>query len=324
MTTAPVQIEPVPVAMDTASIVPALPGVPETVLAESYAICHDVVSTRARNFYYGLRLTPEPRRSAVYAIYAWMRAGDDAADAHCDPAQQRIALHAFHEQSREVLSGRVDTSRPSMWLAFAATVQSYQLSRTHLDEMLAGLEEDLTHAQYETDAMLDRYCHRVASTVGLVCVQIWGLRPRVSPGDAAAVPRLAERRGLAFQLTNILRDFREDLDGSPSRVYLSRESFARAGLTPAELRAWSDPERCRRYVLEQAARAKAHFEASAPLDGLIDPGCRPTIWAMTRIYEGLLDQIIADPARVVGAKRIRLASWKKAAIAVRAMLASRR
>lgn len=316
-------IEPVTAVIDTASIVPALAGVSDAVLERSFALCHEVVAARARNFYYGLRLTPEPRRSAVYSIYAWMRAGDDAVDAQTSPEAQRAALHAFAEQTRDVLGGAFDVHTPSFWLAFAATVHSYQISRAHLDGMLAGLEEDLTHAQYATDLELDRYCHRVASTVGLVCVQIWGVRANLPAADAAMIPHLAERRGLAFQLTNILRDFRQDFDTTPPRVYLSREAFERHGLTAAQLRAWQDDALCRRFVLDQALRAKDHFRASTPLDKLIDPACRPTIWAMTRIYEGLLDLIIQDPARVVSPKRIRLPSWRKAAIAVRAMLAAR-
>lgn len=316
-------------AVHTAGITPALPGLDPAALERSFAVCQRVVAARARNFYYGLRLTPEPRRSAVYAIYAWMRAGDDAVDAQTDAAAQRRALHDFRERTRVVLGGIGGPaegggenlcSGDSFWPAFAATVHSYNLDRAHLDGMLAGLEEDLTHAQYATDLDLERYCHRVASTVGLVCVQIWGVREGLSSTDAQRIPDLAARRGQAFQLTNILRDFREDYDASPPRVYLSRESFARAGLTAQALRAWTDDAACRAYVLQQGARARDHFQASADLDAMIDPACRPTLWAMTRIYAGLLDMILADPSRVVSPRRIRLPSWKKAAIAVRAMI----
>ncbi len=307
----------------TDRIVPTLDGVRDLVVAQSFGLCLEVVRTRARNFYYGLRLTPEPRRSAVYAIYAWMRAGDDAADAHSDPAKQRAALAEFRAATEAVLSGRFDPHTPSIWLAFAAAVQSYNVPREHIESMIAGLEEDLEHRQYETDEELRRYCYRVASTVGLVCVRIWGLREGCETTDVARAADMAERRGQAFQLTNILRDFRQDFDGAPRRVYLSRESFARQGLTPEDLRSWHDDSVCHRFVMAHADVAQEHFAASDGLEDLIDPACRPTLWAMTKIYHGLLELIVADPKRVVGDKRIRLSSARKGLIALRAMLGAR-
>ncbi len=291
--------------------------------AAAYAWCRDVARTRARNFYYGLCLTPEPRRSAVYAVYAWMRIGDDLVDDAGDDDAKREALAAFRAATANVLDGMSAEEQPigapEMWAAFADTVRAFGVEARDIDAMLAGLGEDLDHAGYDTLDDLQRYCARVASSVGRVCVTIWGLRDGMSMEDAV---RLADRRGVAFQLTNILRDFAEDFDDG--RVYLPRESLERAGITPGQLRRWDEPAACERLVNEVAAAARSDFEASAPLEAMIDPACAPTLWAMTRIYAGLLEKIEDRPARIVGEARIRLQSLHKAGIAVRALARSKR
>lgn len=292
-------------------------------ISRAYAWCRDVARTRARNFYYGLCLTPEPRRSAVYAVYAWMRIGDDLADDTGDDDAKASALASFAAATERVLAGESPVEQPigapEMWVAFADTVARFGVAQSDIDAMLAGLGEDLDHAGYATIEDLRRYCARVASSVGRVCVTIWGLRDGVSMKDAVM---LADRRGVAFQLTNILRDFAEDFDDG--RVYLPREVFERAGITPGDLRRWDDPAACERVVGEVASAARAEFDASAPLEAMIDQACAPTLWAMTRIYAGLLDKIEDRPSRVVAGARIRLQSLHKAGIAVRALARSRR
>ena len=135
---------------------------------------------------------------------------------------------------------------------------------------------------------------------------------------------LAVRRGQAFQRTNILRDFAEDFDAEPSRVYLPRDAFARHRLTAEEVRGWRRPAACRAFVAEQAARARAEYEASAGLESMIDPECSSTLWAMTRIYSALLEVIEREPERVVSMRRIRVPAPRKALIALRAAWRSRR
>lgn len=301
----------------------ALATVWESDLAAAYAHCRDVAKTRARNFYYGLKLTPEPQRSAVYAIYAWMRVGDDLVDEGPDGDAKRERLAAFTAATNRALAGedgaRDGIGEPIMWAAFADAVERFSVRRSDIDAMLAGLREDLDHHGYETFDELKTYCGRVASSVGRVCVTIWGVRQGVSMERAMT---LAERRGLAFQLTNILRDFAEDFDDG--RVYLPEQSFEAAGLTPEQLRRWDDPEACIRFVEGQAAIARAEFDASAPLEDMINAACAPTLWAMTRIYSGILRKIEERPDRVVGQARIRLQSLHKAGIAMRALARSRR
>ncbi len=210
MTTLPAQLDAPHAAHSTAGIVPSLVGVGEEQLAAAFTECKEITRERARNFYYGLKLLPEPRRSGVFAIYGWMRQADDCADEGGDITFRREALAQFAATTRAALGGTIDASASPMWLALAATVSSYRLDPRLLLDTLDGLSEDLDHAGYATDAELEQYCYRVASTVGLLCVGVWGLRDGLSETDAARVRELAIARGQAFQLTNILRDFASD------------------------------------------------------------------------------------------------------------------
>lgn len=305
----------------TAGIAPALDGFSAAELEAAYGVCREVTRARARNFFYGLRLTPEPRRSAVYSIYAWMRAADDEADAEADQENRHARFGRFRALTERVLGGDLSAApRPSFWPAFAATVRSYPIDHRVIRSMLDGLEADLDHRGYETLEELEHYCYCVGSTVGLTCVNIWGLAEGVDP-QAARVK--AEARGKAFQLTNILRDVAQDFDGSPSRVYLPAEVLDGHGLTAEGLRRWADPARCRSLMMAEAGRAEALYAASEGLEGMIDPACAPALWGMTRIYHGLLEVILADPARPFTGRRVRLSSARKFGIALQALMRSR-
>ncbi len=309
----------------------APPSVPPALTA-AFAHCAQVTRRRARNFYYGLRLTPEPRRSAIYSVYAWMRCADDEADAAATVELKHQRLDVFRTTTEAMVAGRPMGAAESdpVWLAFRETVRRYSLSPADLRAMLDGLDADLAlerrEVRDESGAPLPAYarredvaayCYRVASTVGLICLDVWGLAPEA---DRERARTLAERRGLAFQLTNILRDFSQDY--AEGRVYISASEFADHGLTPAALRAWTTPEDCAALVRAVAAWARAEYARSAPLEGLIDPACVPALRAMTGIYSGLLGVIERFPERVVSRKRIRLRSYHKATIAARALLES--
>jgi len=303
------------------------PNLAITTLASEYDACRAITKRRARNFYYGLRLTPEPRRSALYAIYAWMRQGDDIADDESAPDRRAERLAEFRARTEQLLSDdppALDdlrhraSSSSAMWAAFAHTLRAFPIDRRDIRLMLAGLEQDMSFESPDTEEELDAYCARVASTVGRVCLSVWGTRAGVDLEQSLA---LATARGLAFQHTNILRDFAEDYDAG--RVYLPAAAFNAAELTPGALRDWADPPRCAAFVRDRVGRAAAHYERSAPLDELIDPACAPAMWAMTRIYQGLLDRIRKRPSSIAGPKRIRLHSFSKASIAVRALLRAR-
>lgn len=298
-----------------ASRVAPPPGTNEAI-ADAYRVCAEITRDRARNFYYGLRITPEPRRSAIYAIYAWLRHADDEAD---DAVASKSASHLARRRAglERLLRGEPAPAEP-VWIALADTLRRYPVDPQDLVEMLDGLDEDTHHGGYATRADLEQYCKRVASTVGLICIAIWGLRPGADIEQARA---LAVRRGVAFQLTNILRDFAEDFDNG--RVYLPEEDFQRRNLTPEQLRRWAEPDRCAALLRDLCAWARAEYDACLLLDAMIDPACAPTSRAMLRIYSGLLRKIEQRPERVASEVRIRLHAAHKAAIALGASVRAR-
>ncbi len=284
-------------------------GSDQAVLDQAHGFCRDVTRRRARNFYYGLKLTPQPQRSALYSVYAWMRRADDLVDNATkitDDLRREIA--AFRATTDAALSGRV-TIDEHLWVALADTAARFDLPREAFHLTLEGQLDDLAGAHYATFGDVRDYCYRVASTVGLICIDIWGYSDPVAR-------ELAVDRGIAFQMTNILRDYREDFD--VGRVYLPAEDFERHGITPGELRHWSRPAACRAMIGRQVERAKWYYQRSAPLDGMISRSGRPTLWAMTAIYHALLAKIGRSPHRIAGNRRLRLSSFRKGSIALRA------
>ncbi|RMD66662.1 MAG: hypothetical protein D6824_00410, partial [Planctomycetota bacterium] len=207
----------------------------------------------------------------------------------------------------------------AMWRAFGRTLRDYPIDSADVEAMLQGLAADLSPQRMASWRELERYCDCVASSVGRVCVSIWGLRPAASLERALA---LASLRGQAFQLTNILRDFAED--AAAGRRYLPSELFGKHRVSPEDLLRWRDPVRCAALVREAASRARASYEQSRPLDALIDPGCVPTLSAMTAIYRALLQRIVRAPRLVAGPQRARVPTVRKAGIALRAAFAARK
>jgi phytoene synthase len=278
--------------------------------AQAMRYCRDLTRRRAKNFYYGLKLLPEPQRSALYAIYAWMRRADDLADGSGDvePEVVRARIEAYRRATIAVFDGHEIGDDPVL-ISLREVAREYPVRLEHFDAMLDGQLDDLAHHRYETFDDLRDYCYRVASTVGLICITIWGYH------DERA-ETLAIDRGIAFQLTNVLRDFSEDYD--VGRVYLPAEDFARHGLDAAVLRRWADRPSCRQFVLAQVQRAESYYEQSQPLDDVIDSACLPTLWAMTAIYRGLLAKMRRDPQQIVTGPRIRLTGAQKGLIALRA------
>lgn len=309
-------------------------------LDRAFAWCERVTRERAGNFYHGLKLTPTRKRAALFALYAWMREADDLVDggaaglrgqpsavshrpsggdrlpatpgdsgAHAVSHECRSALDQFRADTDASLAGQPASSPSPLWVALSAVARDFPIRRQHFHDMIDGQIADLTVRSYATFEDLRAYCYRVASTVGLLCISIWGY------SDPAA-ERHAVDRGVAFQLTNILRDVAEDFDGG--RVYLPGEDFERHGLTPEVLRHWRAPDRCARFMAEQVQRARDHYVRSTPLEGLIEPDCRPVLWAMTTIYASLLEKIGRHPRRAATGGRVRLSAFRKGLIALEA------
>lgn len=310
----------------------ATPSRAESRLENAFDAVREITRREAGNFYHGLRLTPEPKRSALYSIYAWMREADDIVDAEGTGADaKRAELEAFARRTEAVFSGGgTSDADGATWVALRETVRRFELEVGEFRDLLAGMREDVEldgsvragaggapEPRYATREELARYCYHVASTVGIVCMRVWGTRPG-APWER--VRELAIVRGRAFQLTNILRDYAGDYD--EGRVYLGREDFERFGLTPGGLREWADPGRCAEMVRSVASWAGEAYERSRPLDELIATDCAPAMWAMTRIYATLLQTIERQPALVVGSPRAHLPTYRKVAIGVRALVRS--
>jgi len=277
--------------------------------------CAEEVRVRARNFWYGMRLLPRERFHALCAVYSWMRRADDLADGDVglDASERGRSLASYRERTHEiftgVLPGDVPDEERGILLAMRHVVACHELDIADFDLMIDGQCSDLKPRTIETRAELHEYCDQVASTVGRVCVRVWGT------GSEEAL-EMATNRGVAFQLTNILRDLHED--HGRGRVYLPADELDSAGLDIGRLLSWKDPDACGRFIKEQAAVAQELYDLSSGLENAIDPACRPTSWAMTRIYRSLLEKIAHRPRLVSGPGRVRLSSLRKISIALRA------
>ena len=225
----------------------------ESQLHMAYSVCRGITRERAKNFYYGFLVLPKRKRQALCAVYAFMRRCDDIAD---DPtlsaADRRQRLDAWVDAFHAALAG-LPTDDPIL-LALTDAQRRFAISVGLLDQLAFGTAMDTEEApegvpsrpiQYRSFQELERYCYNVASVVGLVCIRIFGYK------DPAAEP-LAEKIGLAFQLTNIIRDVKEDAD--LGRVYLPEDDLAQFGLTSADL-ATPDPARIRPLLELEAQRA---------------------------------------------------------------------
>lgn len=286
-------------------------------LAASHALCQSIAKRRARNFYYGMRLTAEPQRSALYAMYAFMRACDDLADAAASGEDAAAGIEVMRQRMRQVVQqDRLPEGcgGASIWPAFRQVVRHFGVQADYLEAMLDGQKIDLQNTRYATFQELYGYCYKVAGVVGLVAISIWGY----SGGERTR--KMAEHRGVALQLTNILRDLAEDADRG--RLYLPEDELRQGGFEPGELleelRARREPAGLRELLLVQARRALDYYESSAELEGHVAAVGRPACWAIGRIYRGLLEKIVQDPCRVLR-QRVRLHSLHKARIAVRAL-----
>lgn len=312
----------------------ALPSDLSEAVQQSYRTCAQIVRDRAKNFYLGLRLTPEPKRSALFAVYAWMRAADDIADAPISPALSVQRLAEFRETTSAVLSGefkRGAGASDQVWLAFIDTVRRYKLQHTEFLQTLDALELDI-HAdesvdindpstirpRFKTIDGLQDYCYGVASTVGIICTRIWGIREHAVWDEARP---LSIDRGYAFQLTNILRDVRADFEAG--RVYIPEAMLEAHRLTALDLATWNKPAECAACVREFAAFAENFYERSGRLDDIIHPdGARP-LWAMTRTYRTLLQRIMDKPSTVASEHACSLPTRAKLTILAGAMLRRR-
>jgi 15-cis-phytoene synthase len=278
-------------------------------LGSSYAAARAIARREARHFYFAFRWLTPMRRDALCAIYAFLRALDDLADAPDAAARARADRFA---PCRAILAAAYgpSVSTDPIAPALADAVSRFDIPREYFEEALRGAEMDLERRRYGTFAELRVYCQRAASVVGRMCLQVFGHRG----GRALA---LADELGVAFQLTNILRDLREDAERG--RVYLPAEDLQRFGVEEGELLAPRASERLRRLLAFEAERAREHFDRAAGLPSLVDRSSRRALLGMRAMYRALLAKIERADYDVLG-RPVRLAAHEKILVAARAYL----
>ena len=286
---------------------------PPASLDQAYDACRAIARREAKNFYYAFRALMRERRNAICAIYAFMRQADDLADDESISREQRRRnLEAWMAEWRSVCEGG-SSANPAFIAAHHAT-QRFKIPLKLLDELVDGVSMDLDRAEggqpdtYATFPDLYRYCYLVASVVGLVSIRIFGYSDPIAE-------QLAEETGIAFQLTNILRDVPED--AARNRVYLPVADITEHNLTVGALllRAPNAPPNPaeRALLADYARRAENYYESAQTLIPLIDRESRPALWVLVTIYHALLKRIEAADYDVFS-RRARVPTMQKLAI----------
>ena len=262
-----------------------LPAIDGEVL-QAYDYCRDLTKREAKNWYYGFISLPPEKRRAIYAAYAFSRECDDDSDDAGSTDAKRAAIARTRQRLNEAYSGQ---AHDPILVALGDAARRYDIPRSHFDELIAGVEMDLDVNRYATFEELRLYCWRVASIVGLVCLQIFGY------SDPRA-PQFGADLGMALQLTNILRDVQEDAERG--RIYLPLDDIARFGYSEEELLAGVYNEPFRRLMAFQAERAWRYHNSGHRLLPLLDVRARACTSTMQGIYREVLQRIQAADYRV--------------------------
>lgn len=249
-------------------------------VAESFDYCRALARRTARNFYYSFLTLPRDRLQAMCVLYSFMRVTDDLGDSDQPPAARAAALRDW--QTGLLAACQSGASEHPVLPALVDVVGRYRIPVRYLLDVIAGVEMDLQPVSFPTFDRLADYCYHVAGAVGLACIHLWGFHD-----DRA--PQAAIDCGMAFQLTNILRDLREDAERG--RIYLPAEDLQQFCLTPAELASGDGNERFARLMQFEVSRAREYYARARPLYDYLDPPGKPILETMLRIYGGLLDEI---------------------------------
>jgi phytoene synthase len=290
-----------------------MPPITAERLAESYRYCEHVAKTQAKNFYYSFLTLPPDRKAAMCAIYAFMRYSDDVSDEAAEDRSKAAEAKAWRAALDRAFAG--DYGDNLILPAFHDTVQRYAIPAQYFHDLIDGMEMDLEINRYETFAELHQYCYRAASVVGFVCIHIWGF----DPANGKAL-EYAEACGLAFQLTNILRDVKEDAERG--RIYLPLEDLRRFEVSEEDLLAGRVSGNFHRLMEFEAERTRGYYAQAEQLMPLLHASGRPTYTIMLKIYRGILDEI-EKSGYDVHSRRARVSTPKKLLIVLTAWLKSR-
>ena len=259
-------------------------------LTDAYKECRRITRREARNFYYAFLTLPAAKRRAIYAAYAFCR--------HCDDAVDEVASLDDKQAALQQLTARLDAAyrgRPDgpVFTALAHTAQTYEIPQSYFQDLIRGVEMDLANNRYRTFEDLRLYCYRVASVVGLICLQIFGYsHPKAR--------EYAVDLGLAMQLTNILRDVQEDL--ARDRIYLPLEELQRFGYSEQQLKCEVRNNAQRRLIAFQVERAQSLFQSGAKLLPYLSPRSRACPAVLAAIYTRILRRISSNDYNVFGGR----------------------
>ncbi len=274
-------------------------------LNASYSFCCALARREARNFYYAFLLLPRVKRQSMCALYAFLRRTDDLADRPATAEEKSRALDLWRQELDQALTGMA-TAWPG-FLALADAVSRHGIPPELLREAIDGVCMDIEPRPLASFDDLAAYCYHVASVVGLCCLRIWGYRT-----ENGTAERLAERCGIALQLTNIIRDVRDD--ACTGRIYLPQDDMARFGVKPGDLSAGGPPSQHVRDLLAfEKDRALEYYDSARELAPLVDPVGRPVLLTIVGIYRALLDQIVKRDYDVFS-RRVSLSPLRKTAI----------
>ncbi len=290
-------------------------------LRAAYSVCRHIARSAAKNFYYGFLVLPAHKRNALSAVYAFMRHADDISDDPAVPCEQRREkLIDWMNALRRVVGG--ERTDDAVLMALADTQKTFNIPLELLEKLVQGTAMDLpqrelssagppnSRLQYETFEQLYDYCYHVASVVGLICIRIFGYRdPRAE--------KLAEQTGVAFQLTNIIRDVKED--NSLGRVYLPSEDLRRFGVEASALNNGNAAAAFRPVLEFEAHRAQELYHAAEELLPMIDDDSQPALWTLVEIYRRLLGRIGARGYDVFS-ERVKLSTGEKVGILAKAFV----
>jgi phytoene synthase len=269
----------------------------DAALRKDYARCASITRRSSSNFYYAFMLLPAERRHALYSVYAFCRFVDDIADDDSVGKPVELLIR-WREELERVFNG--SPTHP-ISRALAHNVRRFAIPRRYFEEIIDGVEMDLERTRYATFEDLRLYCYRVASAVGLVCIEIFGYRnPRTR--------QYAESLGIAFQLTNIIRDLSED--AGRGRIYLPLEDLARFGVTEDEILRGADTLELRLLLEYEVERARSFYAQAEQALAAEDRAAMLCAEAMRSIYHALLERIASKGCGVVG-RRYRISTPRK-------------
>jgi phytoene synthase len=280
----------------------------------AYRRCEEITRNAAANFYYGIRLLPRDKRQAMSAVYAFARRVDDIGDEDGEATEKLRALD--RERATLASIGAVANGNGNgngTWpvdpvkVALADAQARFNLPLEALELLIDGVELDVRGTQYETFDDLVVYCRDVAGSIGRLCLAIF------TSGNGNGHAALADDLGVAMQLTNILRDVREDYERS--RVYLPAEDLRRFGCQ-------APPDMSHELIRFEALRAREWFDRGLGLVDVLDARSAACVLAMTGIYRRILDRIASEPAEILR-RRISLPTWEKAWLATRSLAGAR-